>query len=131
MNFINTSSSPRSSADQQRRAHSHAARVAHARTRKRQTLDYQATRDEDLATKNTIESSTTGRDDDGVAVWDLILRHVSDMDLQPSPVSLISSYQTDPFKSAIVPLTKNEQFMFNYCGFSSLDIQMGSYPSIA
>lgn len=91
------------SAESQRRANSHAARIAHARTRRLRTIEYQARKamqhpvddwrvDEETRTTNELEKGPV-----------------------PSPVSLLASDRRDPFTSFASAFKPIEHFLLDHC----------------
>jgi hypothetical protein len=113
--FINTSrQGDVTSAEDQRRANSHAARIAHAKTRRLRTIEYQASkaRQEPKGTQSSEDRriiATSGMQpipDDMIVVEQSIL---------PSPMSLLASDRRDPFDSFGRAFKPVEHFLLDYC----------------
>jgi hypothetical protein len=83
-------------AESQRRAHSHAARVAHARTRRLRTIKYQADSDAAPSSHNATKVK---------------------MDIVPNPLALLVLHRRDPFVSLTGPLKPIEHFLLDHCEF--------------
>lgn len=113
--FINTSHQGDAiSAEEQRRANSHAARIAHAKARRLRTIEYQASK-ASQATKDTQEaedrsiiatSSVQPILDNNVGIEQRIL---------PSPMSLLASDRRDPFESFGRAFKPVEHFLLDHC----------------
>ena len=103
--FINLDPSQTSTASQ-RRIHSHAAREAHARTRRLRVMEHQAYR--------SAQQSKDGDKENNMA---LANRNPVQPELLvvPSPVSLLASDRRDPFMSFANPFTPIEHFLFQHC----------------
>jgi hypothetical protein len=97
------------SAASRRKAHSHAARTAHAKTRRLRTIEYQSAKvqrvvnDGETSTINTtvISNAQTSGDQDRYT--------------HPSPLSLLTSDRRDPFHSFARRLRPLEHFLLDHC----------------
>lgn len=114
--FINTSHQGNVvSAGEQRRANSHAARIAHAKARRLRTIEYQASKaiqapmgSQEVEDQTIIAASGVVQPilDDTVEIEQSIL---------PSPASLLASDRRDPFESFGRPFKPVEHFLLDYC----------------
>ncbi|KAE9376189.1 hypothetical protein N431DRAFT_556396 [Stipitochalara longipes BDJ] len=95
-------------AESQRRAHSHAARVAHAKTRRLRTIKYQADRNAESSCHNAFKMN---------------------MDVVPSPLGMLVSHRRDPFGSLTGPLKPIEHFLLDHY-MSAVIPRMRVYCSI-
>jgi hypothetical protein len=91
------------SAESQRRANSHAARIAHARTRRLRTMEYQARK----AIRHPAEEQRV--DEETRTTIEL------EKALVPSPVSLLASDRRDPFTGFASPFKPIEHFLLDHC----------------
>lgn len=106
------------SAEDQRRANSHAARIAHAKARRLRTIEYQASKASQApkgaqtAQDRRIISTSGGQP---------ILGNTADIDHStlPSPVGLLASDRRDPFDSFGRSFKQVEHFLLDYCMFSA------------
>ncbi|KAL5350410.1 hypothetical protein ACLOAV_003978 [Pseudogymnoascus australis] len=113
--FINTSHQGNVvSAGEQRRANSHAARIAHAKARRLRTIEYQASKaiqapmgSQEVEDQTIIAASGVVQPilDDTVEIEQSIL---------PSPASLLASDRRDPFESFGRPFKPVEHFLLDY-----------------
>lgn len=97
---------------EQRQAHSHAARAAHAKARRLCTIEYQAGK------ASQIEKDTEG-------IQELVVASSSNVPaigafgaeqaVLPSPVNLLSPNGRDPFDSFARPLKPFEHFLLDHC----------------
>lgn len=88
------------SALQGRRAHSHAAREAHAKVRRQRVLEYRAARTRTRADEDDSKACTTELQTDPAVFV---------------PVGLLGSGRRDPFRSYARPLNSTEDFLLDYC----------------
>jgi hypothetical protein len=117
--FINLSHPADASAtESQRSAHSHAARAAHASTRRLRILEYRI--------RKASQQSEECRDHDGAgsskeAVPSTVAAAKSsslirvEADVVPSPVNLLASDRRDPFMSSARPLESIEHYLLDHC----------------
>jgi hypothetical protein len=101
------------SVNEQRRAHSHAARIAHAKARRRRTINYQASK-----VRKTSEGSQgieEKRNTPSYSVLSAFNAVVTEKGGLPSPVSLLASDRRDPFNSFARPLEPIEHFLLDHC----------------
>lgn len=89
------------SAEARRRVHSHAAREAHARTRRQRVIQYQATK----ASGNTWNGGQCS----GIDAAEVQVSVIS------SPIALLGSGRRDPFGSFARRLSPTEDFLLDYC----------------
>lgn len=113
--FINTSHQGNAkSAEEQRRANSHAARIAHAKARRLRTIEYQASK-ASQASKGTQEVEdrsiiATRR------VQPILGSTVGiEQSILPSPMSLLASDRRDPFDSFGRSFKPVEHFLLDHC----------------
>jgi hypothetical protein len=101
------------SAEEQRRAHSHAARTAHAKARRLCTVEYQARKASQLpkGTQGIKERSVVPRS----SVQPNLNVAETEQPVLPSPVSLLASGRRDPFTSFARPLKPIEHFLLDHC----------------
>lgn len=113
--FINTSrQGDATSAEDQRRANSHAARIAHAKTRRLRTIEYQA-----IKARQPLRDTQGGEDRSIIATSgvqpvpdDMI---VVEQSILPSPMSLLASDRRDPFDSFGRSFKPVEHFLLDHC----------------
>lgn len=118
--FINLSHPAEAAAtESQRRAHSHAARAAHARTRRLRTMEYRAHK----ATQHADDgrgSNAEGIGEQLLVNKDAVSAAPKAVQLQtalvPGPANLLASDRTDPFVSFARPLKPFELFLLDHCG---------------
>jgi hypothetical protein len=101
------------SAKEQRRAHSHAARTAHATARRLRIIDYQAGK-----IKQTPEGSQ-GIEERGSTPIGSVLSNFNAVETEkvvlPSPISLLASDRRDPFHSFARSFEPIEHFLLDHC----------------
>ena len=114
--FINLSHpSDATSAECQKTAHSHAARMAHARARRLRNLANQ--RDEKESRRSQAGENSDGKTERGStahneeAVRQVWVRTI----LEPSPKSPLSANRADPFGSFAMALNRTEQYLLDHC----------------
>lgn len=100
--------------EDQRRANSHAARIAHAKARRLRTIEYQASK------ANQAPKGVQGAQDRRIIAtsgMQTILGNTVDIDhsILPSPMSLLASDRRDPFNSFGRPFKPVEHFLLDYC----------------
>ncbi|KFY51226.1 hypothetical protein V496_08885 [Pseudogymnoascus sp. VKM F-4515 (FW-2607)] len=102
------------SAEEQRRANSHAARIAHAKARRLRTIEFQASKaiqapmgSQEVEDQTIVAASGVVQPilDDTVEIEQSIL---------PSPASLLASDRKDPFESFGRPFKPVEHFLLDY-----------------
>jgi hypothetical protein len=117
--FINISNPAASaSANVQRRAHSHAAREAHARTRRLRTAEHVLRNDMKLAHAGRgHEEAGVVRRDSKRDIWTPCVATSRDTQAAGtcSPVSVLSSNRRDPFASLAMSLGRQEHFLLDHC----------------
>jgi hypothetical protein len=96
----------------QRRAHSHAARTAHARARQLRTIEYQAAKiRQTLASEETKDREITPKDN-VISVFNSV---EAEKPTLPSPISLLASDRRDPFNSFARSFKPIEHFLLDQC----------------
>lgn len=113
--FINTCrQGEATSAEDQRRANSHAARIAHAKTRRLRTIEYQVSK-----AKEALKGTQSGEDRSIITTsgvqpipGDMI---VIEQSILPSPTSLLASDRKDPFDSFGRAFKPVEHFLLDHC----------------
>lgn len=117
MEFITVSHSSGSSTNSQRRAHSHAARVAHARARKRRVDEYQ--REKQLSNQSQYADTQKPKNVSHLDVsYYQLHMHMSVAlygTLPTIPRELPGAFQEAPLNSFLNSLTQREHYMFNHC----------------
>jgi hypothetical protein len=100
-------------AEEQGRAHSHAARAAHAKARRLRTIEYQARK------ASQIPEDHQGVKERSIApsssVQPILNAVETEQPLLPSPVSLLASDRRDPFKSFARSFESIEHFLLDHC----------------
>jgi len=100
-------------AEEQGRAHSHAARTAHAKARRLRTIEYQARK------ASQIPEELQGLKERSIAPRSSALPRPNAVDTEqpvlPSPITLLASDRRDPFKSFARPFEPIEHFLLDHC----------------
>ena len=117
------------SAKLKRQAHSHAARVAHARARRLRVAEYVRKK------KNAEQSEQPGEVETLRETQEIVAPLTYKQDLtghpevtQSIPQLLSTAFEHEPLASFLVSLTYRERFMFDYCEFSLIIPAHSSEP---
>lgn len=106
--FIHSDPSNRSESASRKRAHAHAARVAHAKRSRFRLVEYPAGTARTTVLGN--QTSTTPQVDASGTTTDTI-----EAESVPSPRSLLSSARSDPFSSFARTFTRVEHYLLDHC----------------
>lgn len=101
------------SANEQRRAHSHAARTAHAKARRLCTLKYQAEKARQIAGEARGGTGQRIALRGGVKLTPNAVEE--EQSALPSPLGLLASDRRDPFDSFVRPFHPTEYFLLDHC----------------
>lgn len=96
------------STEMRRLVHSHAARAAHARTRRQRLIEYHAIK------------TTSGSEDESLPFSTVAAEIGISVIPSPSPLGFLGSHQRDPFASFARSLNPIEDFLLDYCKWGSL-----------
>lgn len=113
--FIVSAYSRDTSAKEQQKAHSHAARAAHARARRLRTIEYQASKagqqPETPREVKDLETTTKG--------CDILALKADETEgtVLPSLLNLLSSDRRDPFSCFARDFEPIEHFLLDHCEF--------------
>lgn len=105
--FILSNPSNRPDSASRKRAHAHAARVAHAKRSRFRLVNYHAGKSKTTVLK---DQGPTIRQADGCGIADAIVAENAS-----GPKSLLSSARNDPFNSLARTFTKAEHFLLDHC----------------
>lgn len=113
--IISTYPGDTTSAKEQRKAHSHAARAAHATARRLRIIDYQAgkIRQAPEGSEETEEQGSTSMS----SVLSTIAAEEPVKVVLPSPISLLASDRRDPFDIFARSFEPIEHFLLDHCEF--------------
>jgi len=115
--FINKSSLDNDlTVEDQRRAHSHAARAAHAKARRLATIQYQSSKATQVEDSNhAVNERRITVKSNRHAILNAAKSNTTEQPALPSPLNPLPSDRRDPFESFVRPLKRGEHFLLDYC----------------